>query len=98
MELALVQKVGGKSVGINLGRSLGVGEDVDLAVGLLERLRDAKRLQKPAPRKDIAHVRVDRMPQPNRIRRRRLVDSATVDAHKPPVDKHRRRSLIRRVV
>ena len=37
-ELVLAEDVGGEAVGVGRGAALGVGEQVDLAVGLLERL------------------------------------------------------------
>jgi hypothetical protein len=49
----LADDVGGEAVGVGTRPPLGVGQQVDLAVGLLERLGDLVPLEELAPGEDV---------------------------------------------
>src|SRR3569833_3115202 len=61
-----LQYVGRKTIGVHGGGALGVGEDIEFAIGLLERLRDPERFKKRAPAQDIADAMANGMPEANR--------------------------------
>ncbi len=63
VELVLAQEVRGEPVGVRPGAELGIGERVDLAVGLLERLRDAVPFEPVLPGGDLGRLAVDGMPE-----------------------------------
>ena len=61
----LIDDVSGEAVRIDAGLALGVGEHVDLAMRLLERLGDAERGEALAPGQHVGGVRLHRMPEPD---------------------------------
>src|SRR5581483_2920799 len=68
-ELMLPHDMSRKPVRIRSRAELGVREDVDLAMRLLERLHDLVALQPSAPPGDRVDIESDRMPQPDARRR-----------------------------
>ena len=67
----LADDVGRVPIRIGAGPPLGVGEQVDLPVGLFERLPDPQVLQPPAPTDDFLRAAVDGMPERDLGRRAR---------------------------
>src|SRR5262249_39023651 len=65
VELVLLEDVGGEAVGVGAGAPLRVGQQIDLAVGLLERLDYFPPLQPVAPGEDLVCRPVDRVPEGN---------------------------------
>jgi hypothetical protein len=52
-----------EAIGVRLGSPLGVGEQIDLAVRLLERLSDLVRLDPAPPREHVLDRPADRVPE-----------------------------------
>lgn len=72
MELVLAQDVGGKAIRVDVRLALRVCEQVDLAMGLLKRLRHLVLLQPVAPRQYLVSGAEDGMPGGNRCRFRHI--------------------------
>src|SRR5262249_6120119 len=64
-EQVLLHDVAGKPVGIDASLALGVGENINLTMRLLEWLRDAQLREALPPGQHMARFRLHRMPEPD---------------------------------
>src|SRR5262249_36907086 len=63
-ELVLLDQMSGEAIGISAGGALGLGQQINFAVRLLERLAYLVNLEPVAPGLHLGDVAVQRMPQP----------------------------------
>ncbi len=63
IELMLANHVGGKPIRVRRGGPLGVGQQINFAMGLLERLRDSERLEPSPPGDNLIDRQADRVPE-----------------------------------
>ncbi len=92
VELVLADDVRREPVRVGPGVALGVRQQVDLAMGLLERLGDLLVLENPPPRRDLVDAPAGGMPQAD-LGRLAVLDRGPFHVGGPPVDEEHRSAV-----